>query len=154
MLRRIRFGTMGLIAAAALGSIGCDGNTAATPAAIKEQSIKQVGDVYRNFIRDNHKPPTSVKDFNRYAQMAPAGCKAIRDGAVEVYWGVNLSDLSDAPSSDSAEEVLAFEKQVPTEGGTVLLKNRSVRAMTPDEFKAAPKAGTVTSAATPAGKKK
>lgn len=139
----------------ALGAIGCGEGSTTSPQAVKERPIKQVGDVYRNYLRDSHKPPTSTKDFNRYAQMAPAGCQAVRDGSVEVFWGVNLADLGDAPSSDSADEVLAYEKQVPSAGGMVLLKNRTVREMTAEEFKAAPKAGTVTSAATVAtGKKK
>jgi hypothetical protein len=140
-----RFRTTTVIAAIALGAIGCDASTATSPQTVKERPIKQVGEVYRNYLRDTHKPPMSAKDFNRYAQMAPAGCQAVRDGSVKVFWGVALSDLSDAPSSDSADEVLAYEKQVPTEGGTVLMKNRTVRTMTAEEFKAAAKpAGATT----------
>jgi hypothetical protein len=38
------------------------------------------------------------------------------------------------------EAVVAYEKTVPASGGYVLLSAGTVKQMTPDEFKAAPKA--------------
>jgi hypothetical protein len=152
MPRWTRFRTMTVIAAISLGAIGCDGSST-SPQTVKERPIKQVGEIYRNYLRDTHKAPVSTKDFSRYAQMAPSGCQAVRDGSVKVFWGVALSDLSDAPSNDSADEVLAYEKEVPAEGGTVLMKNRTVRTMTSEEFSAAAKPAGATTEEAAARKK-
>ncbi len=124
-----------------LSAIGCgEANPPMTDTAIKDRSIKQVGQIYVNFIRDNHKPPKNVADFKRYAQMAPGAYQAVSSGDVKVIWGVKLDDLTEEGTNDSAAEVLAYDKEAPTEGGNVLLKNRTVRRMTADEFKAAPQA--------------
>lgn len=141
-----------MMIASLLGLIGCGGDSAASPEVARERAIKQIGEVYRNSSRDAQKPPQSLADFKRYAQMAPAGYQAINDGSAIVFWDVALNDLSDAPSADSADEVLAYEKQVPTAGGMVLLKNRSVRTMTADQFQAAPKAGKTSSDTSGTGK--
>jgi hypothetical protein len=69
--------------------------------------------------------------------MSPAAYNAVNEGDVGVIWDVKLADTSPEGSTDSADEVLAFEKQVPTEGGEVLMKNRTVKKMTADELKAA-----------------
>jgi hypothetical protein len=130
-----------IFAALIVGGLGCGGGNAPKSAVeVKERSIKQVGQLYVNFIRDNQKPPGSIKDLARYAQMSPGAYNAVKDGEVEVIWDVKLDDLSAEGGSDSADEVLAFEKQVPAEGGDVLMKNRTVRKMTAEEFKAAKKA--------------
>ncbi|WP_168221819.1 hypothetical protein [Aquisphaera giovannonii] len=51
-------------------------------------------------------------------------------------------------------EVLAYGKDVPTAGGPVLLLNRSIRTMTREEFKAAPRpAGAREAGPERAGKK-
>jgi hypothetical protein len=130
-----------IFAAALLIFTGCGGGNAPQSAAdIQERSIKQVGQLYANFVRDNQKPPSGIKDLARYAAIAPNAFNAVKNGDVEVIWDIKLADPSAEGTGDSADEVLAFEKQVPTEGGEVLMKNRTVKKMTADEFKAAKKA--------------
>ena len=63
------------------------------------------------------------------------------DGDVVVLWGPSSRTRAEEGSEDSADEVLAYEKRVPEQGGEVLMKNRTVKTMTADQFKAAPKAG-------------
>ena len=141
MLSRVSFRSVILTAVVSVSAMGCGGEKAPlSTAEINDRSIKQVGQIYANFTKDAHKPPVGVKDFKRYAQMAPGAYNAVNSGDVDVIWGVKLEDLSEEGSKDSADEVLAYEKQVPKEGGLVLMKNRTVRKMTADEFKAAPKA--------------
>jgi hypothetical protein len=48
--------------------------------------------------------------------------------------------------------VLAYEKNVPNEGGRVLLLNRTIKTMTPEEFKAATRASTSNSSGGPPAK--
>ncbi len=57
-----------------------------------------------------------------------------------MYWGVGLSD-----SAEAASTVLAYQKDVPEQGGEVLMQNGTAKKMTADEFKAAAKpAGATT----------
>lgn len=107
---------------------------------LESSSVQEVGTLYRMSMTDQHKPPTKVSDFARYREMAPSGYNGVKAGTIDVVWGVELTDLAEEDSKDSPDEVLAYEKKVPTEGGAVLMKNRTVRRMTAEEFKAAPKA--------------
>jgi hypothetical protein len=87
--------------------------------------------------------PRSLKDFNRLGEASSRGAYgAIRDGEVVVRWQATLPDTDVEPSSTTSDEVLAYWKSVPEEGGPVLMLDRSVRKMTAEEFKAARLAGT------------
>jgi hypothetical protein len=58
--------------------------------------------------------------------------QAVKDGVYVVLWGANPN----APGT----AIVAYEKDVPTKGGMTANMTGSVVRMTPDEFKAAPKA--------------
>jgi hypothetical protein len=103
--------------------------------------VKDVGKLYRMYALDHKKPPEKPTDLQPYQDAGPDGFQAVKNGDVVVVWGVTLTDLDLEDSKDSPDQVLAFEKKVPDEGGTVLMKNRTVRRMTAEEFKDAPKAG-------------
>lgn len=105
------------------------------------QALLEVGEMYRLFVASYKKAPKSVADFRGAQPAAPAGYRAVKDGSIIVIWSTMLQDTSEEGSTDSAEEILAYEKSVPEHGGQVLLKNRSVRTMTAAAFKSAPKAG-------------
>lgn len=66
----------------------------------------------------------------------------IKSGEVVVGWGALLPDTKEEPGSSPADEVLAYLKAAPERGGPVLMRNRTIRRMTAEEFKAAPRAGT------------
>jgi hypothetical protein len=129
-----------LAGTSALVGWGC-GVQANVPQPDRNLALQDVADLYRLYVETNKKPPQNVQDFARYEQGMPSGYWAIKRGNVVVQWGANLSDTSGlVSSSDSADEVLAYEKNVPTEGGDVLMKNRTIKRMTADEFKSATKA--------------
>ena len=52
-----------------------------------------------------------------------------------MFYGVDLRQLP-----DPGQKVLAYEKDVPQKGGAVVMADGTVKAMTPEEFQAAPKA--------------
>lgn len=136
---------------------GCDGSSevASTTAATSENGpLAQVGSLYRDFWELKKKAPAGVKDFATSADVMPEGVNAVKNGDVVVIWGVKLEDLSPEGTGDSADEVLAYQKEVPDSGGYVLMKNRRIKHMTADEFKAAPKAAGTVEDASKAGKKK
>ncbi len=68
------------------------------------------------------------------------------------FYQAQLPDLSEGPGKGPDDVVLAYEKNVPTEGGLVLMLNRSVKKLTADEFKAARKAGNGTAGSTAVSK--
>jgi hypothetical protein len=67
----------------------------------------------------------------------PLACRAIRSGDVIVEWGVQMP--GEGEKSDR-QEIIAYEKKAPTEGGYVLLMNGNIKKMSAQEFQAAPKA--------------
>lgn len=119
---------------------GCaDANRAAKDEALV-RPVRDVGELYRMATIERKKPPAAPVDFRPFQDAAPEAYRAVVDGDVVVVWGAALSDLAPDESKDSPDEVLAYEKKVPSEGGTVLMKNRTARHMTADEFRIAPKA--------------
>ncbi|WP_165071265.1 hypothetical protein [Paludisphaera rhizosphaerae] len=138
-----------LIVAAGLGAVaGCDGgptvNNSVTSAESENGPLAQIGALYAAFTDTQKKPPSGIKDFASFAESMPEGVQGVRSGNLVVIWSVKLDDTTPGGKGDSADEVLAYEKSVPDSGGFVLMKNRTIRKMTADEFKAAPKAaGTI-----------
>ena len=128
-----------LILALAAAGCGGDGNAAAVAAA-EVRPVQDVGELYRMYLIDHKKPPRSPADFRPLQEANPEAFRAVSSGDVVVIWGVTLTGLDSERGQDSPDEVLAYEKKVPDQGGTVLMKDRSIRRMTADEFKAAPRA--------------
>jgi hypothetical protein len=81
----------------------------------------------------------------------PSGLTPISTGDIIVLWGGELTDLNEEPTGPKSDTILAYEKDVPDKGGKVLLLDRNIKTMTPEEFAAAPKAAEL--AAEPAKKK-
>jgi hypothetical protein len=100
------------------------------------------------------KPPAKTADFKAMERMSPIGLNAVRSGAVVVRFGAELPDVGEEPGKGSGDEVLAYEKEVPTSGGHVLMLNRTIKSMSADEFKSARLAGTSSSESADAGAKK
>ena len=127
-----------------LAAVGCGGSSRpVTKEDMLETSLNDVGDIYRTYVVMNKKPPKTLGDLARLERMSPAGVVALRSGEVVVRFGANLPDTDIEPGKSSSDEVLAYEKQVPEAGGKVLMLDRTIRQMTADEFKAAPKAGSM-----------
>jgi hypothetical protein len=125
-----------------LVAVGCgDSGRPVTKEDMLETSLNDVGEVYRSFVVMKKRPPQKLKDLTPLEAMSPAGIVALRSGEVVVRFGADLPDTDTEPGKSPSEEILAYEKRVPESGGKVLLLNRTIRTMTSDEFKAAPKAG-------------
>jgi hypothetical protein len=134
---------LGLLAA------GCGGpaNQPLTKEGEGALALNDVGELYRVYTVQNKKPPAKLADFVPMEPMSPMGVRAIESGDVIVRFGATMTATEEGPARSSSDEVLAFEKTVPDAGGQVLMLDRTVRTMTPDEFKAAKLAGTSSSEA-------
>jgi hypothetical protein len=74
-------------------------------------------------------PPKKVEDMK---ELDARAVQAVKDGAYVVVWNAS-------PNSPGSA-IVAYEKDVPTNGGMVADLTGAVRKTTPQEFKTAPKA--------------
>jgi hypothetical protein len=115
---------------------GCGKTETTPPPVTPQQALTEIGAMYQAYTKDHKRPPQKLTDYdNTYEPAAIDGYAALRDGSCVMLWGGSL------PGASAAATVLAYEKDVPTAGGQVLFQDGTVRAVTADEFKAAPKAG-------------
>lgn len=120
---------------------GCGAPDPMSPESADEARLRDVGELYRVHQALQNKPPKVLKDLALEANGSPSGFEVIKNGEVIVQWGATLPDTKEEPGSGSSPEVLAYLKKVPEEGGLVLMLDRSIRKMTAEEFRSAPKAG-------------
>lgn len=122
-----------LIPAAVLLAAGCGGPTAGTVADEPVRGeLSEVYELFRLHQTEKGRPPRRLADLDRYAPGMDLGYSALQAGRVTPVWG--------AGADEASTEVLACEKKVPADGGWVLLRNGTVKQMTAEEYKAAPKA--------------
>ena len=133
-MRLLRLTALALVLALAAGcgskSGGGNAGAAQTPV------LDEVAGLLR--AASETKTPTKVADLAKYEPTFPTGYRAVKSGDVVVVWGAKMA--GEGSSGSGSGEVIAYEKKVPTEGGFVLLTSGTVKEMTADEFKAAPKA--------------
>ena len=104
-------------------------------------ALSDIGEAYRTFTIINKRPPAQLNDFTPLEMACPSGVRAMKKGEVVVRWGATLPDIGEEPGKVPAPEILAMSRTSPNKGGYVLLLDRTIKKMTADEFKAAPKAG-------------
>lgn len=106
--------------------------SSAPPPADLAQGLKELAEVYKYRAAEKMPPPAKVEDLAEHEDAFGPAWPAIQEGQIVIFWRVGYDPNSPA--------VLAYEKAVPTSGGNVLLRNGTVKRMTADEFKSAPKA--------------
>ncbi len=152
----MRFLAFPLVVLAVLAA-GCGpDNTPPTFEEFEELKLQEVGELYRMSIVMNKKAPATVADLAKAEVAAPNGLEAIRTGQIVVRLGADMPNPErEEPGDGSSDEVLAWQKAVPEQGGGVLMLDRTTRKMTAQEFQSAKKAGTgdSTPATAPAKKK-
>ncbi len=137
-------GILAIAIATCLAQAGCGGssNTPLTPEKLNDVKLREVGELYRVYQINSKKPPKSLKDLAPYANATLTAYETLRKGDVVVRYGATLPDTEEEPKSTGATEVLAYLKDVPSQGGPVMMLDRSTKSMTPEEFKSAKFAGT------------
>src|SRR5438067_13908969 len=70
--------------------------------------------------------PAQVSDLQRRSGNHPRGFQASKSGEVVVLWGTQLQGEGDIGKN---EVLIAYDKNVPTEGGYVLLSAGTVKKM-------------------------
>lgn len=97
-------------------------------------ALYEVAELMRFRETEAKQPAASAADFAKYEKGLPIGYKQIQDGNIVVVWGAKVDE-------SASDKVIAYEKKAPESGGYVLMADgKTVKKMTADEFKAAPKA--------------
>jgi hypothetical protein len=109
----------------------CSSSPATLPPPDGSRGLDELAEVYKYRAAERMPAPASVEDLVDHTDAIPNAMQPIRDGEIVVVWRQGYAANSTA--------VLAYEKNAPTEGGKVLLRNGTVREMTAAEFKAAKK---------------
>lgn len=139
--RMMRVGLALLLGSAAGLAAGCGSRrgevSPETGAQIAQQnSMAELGELLRLRKADTGTPPAKAADFARYEMGFPEGYRKVKAGDVVLFFGAPIVD-------GDTSHVLAYEKQTPESGGYVLMSDATtVKKMSPEEFKSAPKAGT------------
>jgi hypothetical protein len=82
--------------------------------------------------KGNQPPATSLQDFAPSAPSYPLAVQALESGECVFVWSAYA-----APPASPAMTVLAYEKEVPSQGGYVVTLDGKVKAMSAEEFRAA-----------------
>jgi hypothetical protein len=104
----------------------------------REDELREAGELLALSSGQGGRGYTTAADLARYAQGFPLGYQAVASGAIVIVPGATMPGEGERGGS---EAVVAYEKDVPTQGGLVLLHNRKVKKMTAAEWQAAPRAG-------------
>jgi hypothetical protein len=94
--------------------------------------MQSLADTYKFLAEKKRRPPSKLSDLSEFEPGMPALWSQLVSGDVVLVYGVGFLAGN--------QEVLAYPKNAETQGGTVLLRDGTVKVMTADEFKAAPKA--------------
>lgn len=132
-------GLMAVILALAISLPGCSGG-----AGVQQKStgptaadgLANLRDLFRQAAEGKVRLPTSAADFAAVEPFYPVAGPFVLSGAISCSWGAGL-----ASGGDAATRLLAWEKAAATDGGWAMFQDGTIRQLTADEFKTAPKAG-------------
>ncbi|MFO0796542.1 MAG: hypothetical protein U0804_03635 [Gemmataceae bacterium] len=130
------------LVALAVGLAGCtsDNRPAGDGNPTRADELREVGGIAAAHAAKGKKAAPTAAELAAYEATFPVGVRALKAGDVTAVWGVKPAEEGAVAAGQAAGGVLAYEKKAETEGGSVLLQDGTVRTMTADEFRAAPKA--------------
>jgi hypothetical protein len=121
-----------LLPLALFAALGCGGGSGSDSVEVSlESDLTDLGQMYELHVKQQKRPPAKFEDLSAVSANPPTSAA---DGRMKVFWGTSVSS--------SGTSILAHEADVAEKGGWVLLTDcKTVKKMSADEFKAAPKAG-------------
>jgi hypothetical protein len=99
--------------------------------------LKQIGLAYHTYLADTNKAPAKAKDLASYLDNDKRILGLLDNEDVVFFFNVTTTQMR----SGTSKTVLAYEKDVPSKGGVVLMGDGSVKTMPPEEFRKATLAG-------------
>src|SRR5262245_1790713 len=104
---------------------------------VRPNDLKQIGLAYHNHISDTTKAPQKAEDLAPYFDNSKRLLDFLKTKQIEFFYGVGIAQMTEGTSNT----ILAYEKDAPTKGGQCLFGDGSVKKLSAEEFKKAPKAG-------------
>jgi hypothetical protein len=136
----------GIGLALALGlAVGCGSGSpeqASLEGTAEYQGMKNLCAMYRIVSTSMKRPPRSINELRKAEAEVPGGFGGIGESNVAIYFGAELPEVSGKLVEGASETVLAYDRMVPRQGGVALMLDGTVRQLSPEEFRAAKKAGT------------
>jgi hypothetical protein len=125
-----------LAAVLAVAAAGCGGGQSAGTADSAGPEAKDALEDLKALLTDagqtGKRPPANANDMmQQFDATNPAASNGLMRGLIVYAWGAKLTGGS---------AVVAHDAKAETDGGYVLLQDGTIKVMTADEFKAAPKA--------------
>lgn len=119
---------------ALIGLTGCGGGGVkqAPLDEVRRTDLTELGDLLKTLAAEGKRPPAKPADLAELEPFMPTAAASLRSGEIVYLWG--------SGHAAGGTAVVAHEKKAPTDGGLVLLQDGSIKTLTADEFKAAPKA--------------
>ena len=96
-----------------------------------KEGLTDLGVLLKEFGEAKKRPPAKAADIEPVEPLHQAAYVGLVRGDIVYVWGAPLSGGAD---------VIAYEKQAETAGGWVLLQDGTVKELTADQFRAAPRA--------------
>jgi hypothetical protein len=122
----------------AAGLAGCSRSVTVSDVPAQQVALQEVGELIRATTQPGGRRPSKVSDFDSLRSQFPNGYQAVKSGDVVVLWGAGVAGEGEAAKGGG--DVIAYEKDAPTQGGYVLLTSGEVKKMSASEFQSAPKA--------------
>lgn len=141
IIAMLRIGCIALVLSIGLlsgcGTQGTSGPPPENSDHLDQAILSEVGEMLRLYKADTKgKAATGAANLAKYEPGLPSGYAGVKSGSIVVFWG---SPLAEEGTSD---KIIAYAKQAPGAGGYVLMQDGiTVKRMTAEEFKSAPKAG-------------
>ena len=88
-----------------------------------------IGRLLKILSDDGKRPPSRAAELQPYEALIPVASPALQNGEVVYLWGAGYAF--------GGQDVAAYEKKVPAEGGLVLFTGGTVKSMTAADFASA-----------------
>lgn len=130
-----------LFSAMLLGLVGCTPQPKKSEPDPRGYEMFLIGRAYNRYCLERGQPPKRLEDLRDALSETPAGRTAYDRlilGEIIFFYGVSFTDMQ--RQAGASATILAYERQVPKEGGWVLMGDTGVKKVTAAEFAEASKA--------------
>lgn len=119
--------------------VGCSGGKGGgeNKGPTREDELREVGEMLTLLSGETKRGYTKLADLSRYEPGYVLGYQAVKSGSIVIVKGATMPGEGDKTGTDA---IVAHEKDAATQGGWVLLHNRTIKQLTAAEFQAAAKA--------------
>ncbi len=132
MRRRFGPSAAGFVLLVALAGCGKSSSTApGDQGPTAKQALDDLGLMLKTIADEKKRPPAKPADLEPYEAVHLSATLGIHQKRIVYVWGAGRSD---------GTAVVAYDANAESAGGYVLLQNGTVKEMTAEEFKAAPRA--------------